>query len=100
MTRCDDLMRYDDDIPLIHSESNAITRATMDASERAEAGIDIGGATSTSSSIRGKRSPMDFALWKSRISSQGPDSDAVWDSPWGMGRPGWHIECSTVARSE
>ncbi len=39
-----------------------------------------------------KRDPMDFALWK----SQKPGEPA-WDSPWGMGRPGWHIECSAMA---
>ena len=41
----------------------------------------------------GKRSPLDFALWKANK----PDEDAWWDSPWGRGRPGWHIECSAMA---
>ena len=41
----------------------------------------------------GKRSPLDFALWKATK----PDEDAWWDSPWGRGRPGWHIECSAMA---
>lgn len=40
-----------------------------------------------------KRHPMDFALWKA--SKPGEPS---WDSPWGPGRPGWHIECSAMAR--
>jgi cysteinyl-tRNA synthetase len=39
-----------------------------------------------------KRSAGDFALWKSA-----PDSDIAWDSPWGKGRPGWHIECSAMS---
>lgn len=39
-----------------------------------------------------KRSPMDFALWKSAK----PDEPS-WDSPWGKGRPGWHIECSAMS---
>jgi cysteinyl-tRNA synthetase len=39
-----------------------------------------------------KRNPLDFALWKS--SKPGEPS---WDSPWGPGRPGWHIECSTMS---
>jgi len=39
-----------------------------------------------------KRNPADFALWKSAK----PDEPA-WDSPWGKGRPGWHIECSAMA---
>ena len=40
----------------------------------------------------GKKNPMDFALWK----VQKPGEPA-WDSPWGRGRPGWHIECSVMA---
>ena len=40
-----------------------------------------------------KESPLDFALWKARK----PDEDAYWPSPWGDGRPGWHIECSAMA---
>ena len=39
-----------------------------------------------------KRAPMDFALWKSAK----PD-EPNWDSPWGKGRPGWHIECSAMS---
>jgi len=41
-----------------------------------------------------KEDPLDFALWKKR---KEPD-EIAWESPWGMGRPGWHIECSTMAR--
>lgn len=41
----------------------------------------------------GKRSPLDFVLWKS--SKLGEPS---WDSPWGKGRPGWHIECSAMVK--
>ncbi|HSV39507.1 MAG TPA: cysteine--tRNA ligase [Nocardioidaceae bacterium] len=44
---------------------------------------------------RGKRDPRDFALWKGRKESE-PES-ASWPSPWGRGRPGWHIECSAMA---
>ena len=40
-----------------------------------------------------KEDPRDFALWK----AQKPGEDAAWDSPWGPGRPGWHIECSAMA---
>jgi len=40
-----------------------------------------------------KRDPLDFSLWKPR---KKPDEPA-WSSPWGMGRPGWHIECSAMA---
>jgi cysteinyl-tRNA synthetase len=40
-----------------------------------------------------KEDPLDFALWKAHK----PDEDTVWESPWGPGRPGWHIECSAMA---
>jgi cysteinyl-tRNA synthetase len=40
-----------------------------------------------------KQDPLDFALWKGHKQSE----DTVWDSPWGAGRPGWHIECSAMA---
>ena len=43
-----------------------------------------------------KEDPLDFALWKSRK----PDEDTGWPSPWGEGRPGWHIECSAMAEKE
>jgi cysteinyl-tRNA synthetase len=44
---------------------------------------------------RGKRDPRDFALWKGHKSAE-PES-AAWPSPWGAGRPGWHIECSAMS---
>jgi cysteinyl-tRNA synthetase len=44
---------------------------------------------------RGKRDPRDFALWKGHKPAE-PES-ASWPSPWGDGRPGWHIECSAMA---
>jgi cysteinyl-tRNA synthetase len=40
-----------------------------------------------------KRAPQDFALWKATK----PGEDTSWQSPWGAGRPGWHIECSAMA---
>jgi cysteinyl-tRNA synthetase len=40
-----------------------------------------------------KEDPLDFALWKAHK----PGEDTVWESPWGPGRPGWHIECSAMA---
>jgi cysteinyl-tRNA synthetase len=42
----------------------------------------------------GKRDPRDFALWKSA-----KPGEPAWDSPWGPGRPGWHIECSAMVRT-
>jgi cysteinyl-tRNA synthetase len=41
-----------------------------------------------------KKDPLDFALWKARKS----EDEIAWESPWGMGRPGWHIECSTMSK--
>ena len=40
-----------------------------------------------------KEHPMDFALWK-----KAKEGEPAWDSPWGKGRPGWHIECSTMSQ--
>jgi len=52
---------------------------------RAGARVDVGE----------KRSPTDFALWK--FSPPGEQRQMEWDSPWGVGFPGWHIECSAMA---
>ncbi len=43
-----------------------------------------------------KERPLDFALWKAHKEGE----DTSWDSPWGPGRPGWHIECSAMAEAE
>src|SRR6476661_8196137 len=43
-----------------------------------------------------KESPLDFALWKSHKEGE----DTSWESPWGPGRPAWHIECSVMAERE
>uniref|UniRef100_H2ZQZ8 Cysteine--tRNA ligase, cytoplasmic n=1 Tax=Ciona savignyi TaxID=51511 RepID=H2ZQZ8_CIOSA len=53
-----------------------------------------GSLSSQAEQLNEKRSPNDFALWKA--SKPGEPS---WDSPWGKGRPGWHIECSVMASS-
>ena len=50
----------------------------------------------TDADPRGKRDPRDFALWKGYKKTE--PSSAAWPSPWGPGRPGWHIECSAMAR--
>ncbi|MTI60600.1 MAG: cysteine--tRNA ligase [Firmicutes bacterium] len=42
--------------------------------------------------VEEKRNPMDFALWK-----KAPEGEKEWDSPWGKGWPGWHIECSAMS---
>jgi cysteinyl-tRNA synthetase len=63
----------------------ALTRQSVDAMESA-----------ADADPRGKRDPRDFALWKG--AKEGEPADACWDSPWGAGRPGWHIECSAMSR--
>lgn len=64
------------------ADSGGTTEAEMAEGEGA---LAAGGSTE-------KRSPNDFALWKASKSGE-----PAWDSPWGSGRPGWHIECSVVA---
>jgi cysteinyl-tRNA synthetase len=59
-------------------------------SNRDTADMDQGEEAGTESL---KEDRLDFALWKGRK----PDEDTAWDSPWGPGRPGWHIECSAMA---
>ncbi|MBK8459070.1 MAG: cysteine--tRNA ligase [Micropruina sp.] len=49
----------------------------------------------TDADPRGKRDPRDFALWKGH--KVGEPETAAWPSPWGRGRPGWHLECSAMA---
>ena len=41
-----------------------------------------------------KKDPLDFALWKARKT----EDEIAWESPWGLGRPGWHIECSAMSK--
>lgn len=66
-------------------EYGALTRQGVDAMEAAE-----------EADPRGKRNPQDFALWKGAKAEE--PADAIWGSPWGAGRPGWHIECSAMAK--
>ncbi|TDN92158.1 cysteine--tRNA ligase [Microbacterium sp. BK668] len=63
----------------------SLTNQSLDAMEPAE-----------DADPRGKRDPRDFALWKGAKHDE-PVS-AIWESPWGRGRPGWHIECSAMSR--
>lgn len=46
--------------------------------------------------VKGKKHPTDFALWK--LSKSYEKRDMQWDSPWGKGFPGWHLECSVMSR--
>ncbi len=52
-------------------------------------------AAAEDSDPRGKRDPRDFALWKGTKPGEPPT--ASWPTPWGRGRPGWHLECSAMA---
>jgi cysteinyl-tRNA synthetase len=55
-------------------------------------GAAAGGAAAAAAGGGGKRHPCDFALWKAA-----KPGEPTWPSPWGAGRPGWHIECSAMA---
>ncbi|KQR37099.1 cysteine--tRNA ligase [Microbacterium sp. Leaf159] len=66
-------------------EYGSLTNQSVDAMEAAE-----------DADPRGKRNPQDFALWKGAKADE--QADAVWQSPWGAGRPGWHIECSAMSK--
>jgi cysteinyl-tRNA synthetase len=65
----------------------------IDAAQLAPQGDD-GGASVHSADEYGRDSVQDFALWKAHKKE---DGDIFWESPWGKGRPGWHIECSAMA---
>ncbi|MFC3932375.1 cysteine--tRNA ligase [Streptococcus dentapri] len=54
--------------------------------------LEIGASGRTDSETELKEDPLDFALWKSA-----KPGEVSWDSPWGQGRPGWHIECSVMS---
>lgn len=72
-----------------HHYAKLVPEAYGDTSAINEAEGDL---SSTADRLTEKRSPNDFALWKcSRV------GEPSWDSPWGKGRPGWHIECSAMA---
>ena len=58
-----------------------------------QSGDDV---VSSADAGRVKRDPRDFALWKGRKADE--PASASWPSPWGDGRPGWHIECSAMSR--
>jgi len=66
-------------------EYGALTRQKLDDMEDA-----------ADADPRAKRDPRDFALWKGRKADE--PASANWPTPWGEGRPGWHLECSAMAR--
>jgi L-cysteine:1D-myo-inositol 2-amino-2-deoxy-alpha-D-glucopyranoside ligase len=59
-----------------------------------EAMLPIANERGNKPDLPGKRDPLDFVLWQPSL----PDEPA-WESPWGPGRPGWHIECSAMSRA-
>ncbi|MCO5580973.1 hypothetical protein L7F22_034848 [Adiantum nelumboides] len=63
------------------------SKGNKDLLEEGEGSLSTGAAT-----VAGKRAPSDFALWKTS-----KPGEPAWPSPWGLGRPGWHIECSVMA---
>lgn len=67
------------------ADYGSLTHQSLDAMEAAE-----------DADPRGKRNPQDFALWKGTKPEE--PADATWASPWGAGRPGWHIECSAMSK--
>ena len=71
------------------------TRKFKDYGKLSDQSIDelgIGASRRTGSEQAQKEDPLDFALWK-----KAKEGEISWDSPWGQGRPGWHIECSVMA---
>ncbi|WKY05404.1 hypothetical protein Q1695_005982 [Nippostrongylus brasiliensis] len=76
-----------------HHYAKLVPEAYGDA-ESLEKGLREGEGelSMTSDKLMQKRNPSDFALWKSS-----KEGEPFWDSPWGKGRPGWHIECSVMS---
>lgn len=72
-----------------HYYAKLVPEAYGDAKSLQEGEGDL---STTEDRLSEKRSPNDFALWKSSKAGE-----PWWDSPWGKGRPGWHIECSAMA---
>lgn len=68
-----------------HSYAKLVPEAVGNLAALAEGEGELG-------ATQGKRAPQDFALWK-----KSKPGEPAWPSPWGMGRPGWHIECSAMA---
>lgn len=56
--------------------------------------LDIANQRGNRADDPNKRHPLDFVLWQAQA-----DAEPAWESPWGPGRPGWHIECSAMASS-
>lgn len=79
----------------VHSQEDygSLTHQSLEQMRFTEGEGDEAAAGTTAPS--GKRDPRDFALWKA--AKEGEPETASWRSPWGRGRPGWHLECSAMA---
>lgn len=73
------------------ADYGSLTRQRLDDMRTTEDESQIDAAVEA-----GKRDPRDFALWKA--TKPGEPATASWQSPWGAGRPGWHLECSAMSR--
>jgi cysteinyl-tRNA synthetase len=73
-------------------EKGGNTYARLRPDSKNDKALQEEGEGALSTNLGGKRSPGDFALWK-----KSKPGEPFWPSPWGEGRPGWHIECSVMA---
>ncbi|OAA80542.1 Cysteinyl-tRNA synthetase, class Ia [Akanthomyces lecanii RCEF 1005] len=78
------------DITAFEKAGNTYARLRPDSKN--DKALQEEGEGALSTNVGGKRSPGDFALWK-----KSKPGEPFWPSPWGEGRPGWHIECSVMA---
>lgn len=78
------------DIAAFEKAGNTYARLRPDSKN--DKALQEEGEGALSTNLGGKRSPGDFALWK-----KSKPGEPFWPSPWGDGRPGWHIECSVMA---
>jgi len=79
------------------ADYGSLARAVSDAGDGGGGGGG-GGGESRIDPVSGKRNPQDFAIW--RKSPPGEQRQMEWDSPWGRGAPGWHLECSVMSRAK
>ena len=81
--------RVDDDLYFSVTADDAFGAVSgLDRAEMLEIFPERGGDPDR----EGKKDPLDCLLWRAERSGE-----PAWDSPWGPGRPGWHIECSAIA---
>ena len=78
--------------PLESADEQIFTELFPSASEKIEKTLNSGRIDP----VPGKRQPQDFAIW--RKTPEGETRQMEWDSPWGMGAPGWHLECSVMSK--